>query len=186
MTVPVRQLNDTPIWHDRARWHASTSLLERMFRSYGNELSAVVECADELWKKIGAVSPFIQDATASVCPACQKVCCISVHGYYDYNDLIYIYALGLRPPRYEEGMNRTDPCQFLSPDGCGLERSARPFRCNWYFCRSLILHMEDGPARPYRQFVNRLQEVIDLRRLMLDEFFRRVDLIVPVPLLLPY
>lgn len=179
MTIPMSQLNDTPLWHDRERWYAATSFLERMFNNYGSELSEVTEYANELGKRIDAVSPFIQDNTASVCPLCPKVCCINVHGYYDHNDLTYIYALGLRPLRYKEGLNDTGPCQFLSRDGCGLERPVRPFRCNWYFCRRLTQQMEDGPARPYRQFVNRFQEVVDLRRLMLDEFSCRVSLLAP-------
>ena len=184
MTIHVSQLNDTPLWHDLERWHAAMSLLERVFGHSGNGLSAVVKYANELSKRIAAVSPFIQENTALVCPACPKVCCMNVHGYYDHNDLIYIYAIGLRPPPYEEVFNDTDPCQFLSRDGCGLERAVRPFRCNWYFCRNLTQQMEDGPARPYRRFVNRFQEVVDLRRLMLDEFSRRVDLLVPAPQLL--
>jgi hypothetical protein len=38
--------------------------------------------------------------------------------------------------------------------------------------------MENGPARPYRQFINSFQETVDLRRLMLDEFSRKDDLLL--------
>ena len=172
-------MNDTPLWRDRERWYAATTFLERVFNNYRNELSAVAEFAHELRERIGGASPFIQDTTASVCPSCPEVCCINMYGYYDHNDLTYIYALGLRPPGYEEGRADTDPCQFLSREGCGLERPVRPFRCNWYFCMRLTQHMEDGPARPYRLFVSHFQEVVDLRRQMLDEFSGRVNLLVP-------
>lgn len=173
----MSRLNDTRLWHDREQWRAATLSLERVFSNHSNELSVLVKYAHELRERIHAVTSFIQGNTASVCPACPKVCCINVHGYYDSNDLIYIYALGLRSPAYEEGLEDTAPCRYLSGSGCTLERSVRPFRCNWYFCLSLTQHMEDGPARAYRQFVNRLQGVVEQRRLMLDEFSLRVNLL---------
>ncbi len=175
----MTSVNDAALWRDRERWDAVMSLLDRVFGSYAGELSRVTEYANALAGRIDTVSSFIQHSTASVCPSCPQVCCINLHGYYDRNDLTYIHALGLRPPRHEEGLNDTDPCRFLSGDGCGLKRPVRPFRCNWYFCRRLTHHMEEGPARAYRQFIKRFQEVVDLRRLMLDEFSSRLNLLVP-------
>ncbi len=172
-------MNDTAVWHDRERWNAVTSLLGRIFTAYEGELVAVTEYAHELAGRIDSVNSFIQDNTASVCPSCPQVCCINRHGFYDRNDLIYICALGVTPHEYGDGLKDTDPCRFLFRDGCGLKRSVRPFRCNWYFCRRLTDHMEEGPPRPYRHFVNRFQEIVDLRRLMLDEFFRRLNPLVP-------
>jgi hypothetical protein len=172
-------LNDISLWHDRDQWHTATLFLEGVFRDYRRELGTVMEYAGELRERIDAVSPFIQENTALVCPSCSTVCCKNVHGYYDVHDLIYIYALGSGLPRYGQGLSDGDPCQFLSPGGCRLGRSARPFRCNWYFCHGLTREMENGPARPYRQFVSRFQEAVDLRRQMLDEFSLRVSRLVP-------
>lgn len=131
--------------------------------------------ANQLKLEMDRVSPFIQHITSAVCPTCKKVCCINRHGYYDDQDLIYICALGLEPPSYKEGMEDTDPCQFLSESGCTLERSVRPFRCNWYFCNSLIEYMERGPSKPYREFINRFQRIIELRRTTLDERLKAVS-----------
>ncbi len=133
--------------------------------------SLLRDLARQLKLALDACSPYIQQMTSEVCPACEKVCCINRHGYYDDNDLIYVRALGLETPYYREGINDTDPCQFLSPYGCTRERSVRPFRCNWYFCNALIEHMEEGPARPYREFISGLQRVVELRDKMLKEFY---------------
>ena len=130
----------------------------------------VVQYARVLKEEIERVSHFIQLNTSAVCPACEKVCCINKHGYYDDEDLIYIFALGLKCPVYGEGIRDTAPCQFLSKDGCSKERSARPFRCNWYFCDALLAHMEQGPAKPYRDFISRFQGIIETRRRMIEEF----------------
>lgn len=173
--------DDAPLWQDREDWHATVAFLGKVFSSRRNELATVVEHACELRRLIGAVSSFIQATTAAVCPSCPRVCCINRHGYYDRNDLIYVYALGLTPPAYQEGRGDKDPCQFLSGEGCSLDRDARPFRCNWYFCMRLTRHMEEGPARPYRQFLNRFQAVVEVRRLMLEEFSRGATLTALFP-----
>lgn len=126
--------------------------------------------ANKLRLAIDGVSPFIQQITSVVCPTCEKVCCIDRHGHYDDEDLIYIRALGFKIPSYKEGVIDTDPCQFLSESGCTLDRSVRPFRCNWYFCNALLEYMKNSPPKPYREFINSFQEIVDLRRAMLDEY----------------
>ncbi len=115
------------------------------------------------------VSPFIQQITNAVCPSCEKVCCIDRHGRYDENDLIYIRALGLETPTYQERPD-TEPCQFLSEFGCTRERSVRPFRCNWYFCNALLEYLEQSPQKPYREFIASFQKVVELRNALLEEY----------------
>jgi hypothetical protein len=170
----LKRLTDTLTWHDRETWERINTSLERFFREYRNELTEVERYAQVLASRMAEVSPFIQLNTGAVCPGCEKVCCVNRHGYYDHEDLIYVYAVGLRHPGYREGLEDTDPCQFLSGTGCTLERPVRPFRCNWYFCTSLLAHMEDGPARPYREFISRFQEIVGARRRMLEAFAAKV------------
>jgi len=144
--------------------------IERMMQLYRGELIHVVQHARMLKEEIDGISSFIQLNTSVVCPACEKVCCVNKHGYYDHEDLIYVFALGLKGPVYGAGIHDTAPCQFLSERGCSRERSARPFRCNWYFCNTLLTHMEQGPAKPYREFITRFQGIIETRGKMIDEF----------------
>jgi hypothetical protein len=165
-------LNYELSWHDREKWDKVIRLLEIFSSAHHEEIAHVRDLARIIRFRIDGIDAFIQQNTSIVCPHCEKVCCINRHGYYDYEDLIYIHALGLKPPIYKEGVNDTDPCQFLSKCGCTIERSVRPFRCNWYFCNALLEHIEQGPARPYRMFIKQLDEIVDLRKEMLDEFFR--------------
>ena len=124
---------------------------------------------------IEAIDVFIQGHTAEVCPHCRNVCCINRHSYYDYADLIYIQALGLEPPAYKEDVRDTDCCQFLSATGCTIERSLRPFRCNWYFCGALLKSMEDGAAKPYRKFIKEFQKIIELKKTLMDTFRTQIE-----------
>ena len=165
-------LNHELSWHKRSDWDEAIELLKTFSFEHTDELCHVNDLARIVRFRIDEIDSFIQQNTSIVCPNCEKVCCINRHGYYDYEDLIYIHALGLKPPTYKEGVSDTDPCQFLSEFGCTIERAVRPFRCNWYFCDALLKHIENGPAKPYRTFIKQLDEIVDLRKEMLDEFFR--------------
>ncbi len=128
------------------------------------------ELAHQLRAAINRVSPFIQQITSAVCPSCEKVCYIDRHGHYNDQDLIYIRILGIELPSYKEDVIDTDPCQFLSGTGCTLEKSVRPFRYNWYFCSALLEYMQQGPQKPYREFIKRFQGIVELRWAMLSHF----------------
>jgi hypothetical protein len=121
MTGPHLILNDELTWHDRGKWNEAVSLLRDFFSHHKSDRSEMNRLAMALKGQIDAVDHFIQLNTAQVCPDCQKVCCINRHGYYDYQDLIYITALGLTPPLYGEGIVDTAPCQFLSEYGCAID-----------------------------------------------------------------
>ncbi len=167
-------LNDKLTWHDGKRWDNAIQLMGWVF-NHDNELARVIENANAIKKKIAKLDNFIQKNTSEVCPQCENVCCINKHGYYDYQDLIYIFAIGLEDPVYKEGLQDTNPCQFLTEDGCVIERSKRPFRCNWYFCNPLLEHMGNGPAKPYRNFIHLFQGIMVLRKEMVEEFFQIVN-----------
>jgi len=181
----MNNLDDALIWHSRERWSRAVAFLDRLFREQGDTLSEVVRHAHCLSQLMEEVSPFIQRTTSAVCPNCKNVCCVNRHGYYDHRDLVYVFALGASRPAYRDRVHDNDPCQFLSGAGCTIKRLLRPFRCNWYFCAALLARMENGPARPYRAFVSRFQEIIEVRRTMLDAFAARSRLPAPYKKELP-
>ncbi|HMK55611.1 MAG TPA: hypothetical protein VK448_03125 [Dissulfurispiraceae bacterium] len=164
-------LNSQLTWHDSKSWNEALLLINRAFVQNMEGLSEVVHIAGELRKEIDSVDGFIQKNTAKICPNCRKVCCINKHGYYDHHDLIYITALGLKPPAYGSGIKDTEPCQFLCATGCTIDRSIRPFRCNWHFCSELIDFMNSGPAKPLRAFNERFRALQTLRHEMVERFF---------------
>jgi hypothetical protein len=152
-----------------------TLRIEAFFREHSEELAGIRSTAQEVRARIGAVDSFIQRHTSTVCPQCRKVCCINRHAYYNVDDLIYIYALGLKPHEYERRED-TEPCQFLSVKGCRLDRALRPSGCNWYFCDSLFSSMETTSGNAYREFDDALQELADLWMELISGFraiFRR-------------
>jgi hypothetical protein len=154
--------------------HIATLRLEEIFGDSGPTSEKVKETARRIRTGIEKISPFIQQATLTVCPKCEDVCCISKHGYYNFEDLVYMHALGLKAPQHEPGREDSDRCQFLSEKGCCMDRAVRPSGCNWYFCSPLLDHMEKMPG--YQEFDDSLREVAELWMEMMEEFAKIPEL----------
>jgi hypothetical protein len=166
----ARKTGGYPDCRDRKVYNQTILHVEEVFRRHSCELDKVRKLAGDIRLGIEKISLFIQSATAVICPSCKNVCCISKHGYFNYEDIIYLTALGLKPPAFESSGNDSDPCRFLSETGCSMERSVRPSGCNWYFCDSLLDRMEADPAYPV--FDDALQEVASLWLNLMEEFAR--------------
>jgi len=145
--------------------------IEEFFKDHKKDLSRVIELSLKVKEGIEAIDPFIRQNTSTVCPKCKKVCCINRHAYYNSEDLIYIYALGLTPHEYKH-VDDKEPCQFLSVNGCVLERSLRPSGCNWYFCGPLYDSMEKTPLE-YEEFDEALRELAETWMEMIKEFQKK-------------
>jgi hypothetical protein len=143
-------------------------LLEEFFLNNGHELQEVKGLARKIKITFEKISPLIQQTTRTECPHCAEVCCIGKHGFYNYEDLVYLCALGLKPPSIGPARNAFDPCRFLTENGCSMERSVRPSGCNWYFCGPLLEVIEKRPD--YHEFDDSLRDLAELWLEMIDKF----------------
>ncbi|MBE0425630.1 MAG: hypothetical protein IBX72_03165 [Nitrospirae bacterium] len=153
---------------DQATYNQAIQYLEDIFKNHGQKLQEVKELAWKIKEGFEKISPLIQKFTGEICPTCKDVCCINKHGFYNFEDLIYLHSLGLSPPDYKFQGDELDPCQFLSSRGCILERQFRPSGCNWYFCDPLLEHMEKIPE--YEEFDGSLTALAELWIELIDQF----------------
>ncbi len=149
---------------------ATVDDLRDLFRNNPSELAPVIQKAEEYKKAFDILDPFIQSYTAKVCPYCGTVCCANKHGFPEYADIVGILAMGLEVPAYRLDVDEGDLCQFIGEKGCVLPRPQRPYRCTWYFCDPLLVQIEIGPTRHYRQFIHDVQELAAARGNMLRTF----------------
>jgi len=145
--------------------------IEDVFTYYEDHLKKVRDIAVGISADMESLSSFIQRHTAAVCPECTSVCCINRHSYHTFDDIIYLCATGEKLPLHEAGIDDSAPCHFLGNLGCTLPRSIRPYRCNWYFCSSLLDHIvEYNSTRQYRSFISLLQQITGKRQTMIEEY----------------
>jgi hypothetical protein len=143
--------------------------IEEIFTHRPDELSKVKEISREIHDQIETVTGFIEENTLQVCSRCQDSCCIERYSFYNCDDLIYIYALGLKPLRCESA-DLAGPCHLLTPGGCALERAVRPSGCNWHFCDTLTRTMRETPGTAYADFKDSMEEVMALWIELMQEF----------------
>lgn len=150
--------------------------IEDIFLSHKEKLGRVIDLSLKFKAGMQEIDAFIQQNTSVVCIKCHKKCCVNRHACYTCEDLVYIYALGLKTQEYRE-RNESQPCHFLSEGGCRLERAIRPSGCNWYFCDALYARMEKAPGSAYADFDNSLQELCSLWMDLTDEFLLQINAI---------
>jgi hypothetical protein len=115
-----------------------------------------------------ALGPLIERFTSSVCPTCERVCCIDRHGTHEPEDEAVIALLGEALPPEPPREDDTLPCRHISEKGCLLPRRLRPFRCTWYFCPALLEAIPRENPRAYRRLVEALGDLVELRRRLLE------------------
>ncbi|MFZ5906933.1 MAG: hypothetical protein ACOYVJ_05935 [Nitrospirota bacterium] len=165
--------HDIFLMQNKDRWDSHTyeranQAFGEVFHLHAERMVKVIQLAQGVYRRFSEISPFIEKVTNEVCPSCNDICCIARHGFYNCEDLIYMYALGLVPPPPDFARKETDPCQFLSSGGCTLHRAIRPSGCNWYFCEALFDSMEILPG--YHVFDETLGGVAELWMNMVSEF----------------
>jgi hypothetical protein len=153
---------------DENSYRSVVQALNEVFRVHEQEMQGVKQLARQIHHGVREISPFIECLTSSVCPSCTDVCCINKHGYHNFEDLIYMHALNLTPPLPDFRRKESDPCAFLTPTGCIMERFVRPSGCNWYFCDSLFDAMEI--RSDYTAFDEALGHIAELWLEMVNEF----------------
>ncbi|BEQ15044.1 hypothetical protein [Desulfoferula mesophila] len=94
-----------------------------------------------------------------LCPDCARPCCarISRHGILDAADLILMAVLNPDGAPYPSA--RSEACPFLSPEGCELPWSARPYACLHYVCDALRRAMSPEEAQEVERALARAGEL---------------------------
>ena len=146
--------------------------IKQFFREYDGEMGQVREKALQFKQAFAIMDPFIQEYTAKVCPYCGTVCCCNKHGFPEFADVVAIIAMGGTVPQYDLSVDEGALCQFIGEKGCVLPRVERPYRCTWYFCEPLLLQIEIGPARKYREFTQDVMYMGHSRAELLQAFYQ--------------
>lgn len=158
------------IQEKKTQWYRLLREVSDVFEYCDKELEKTRKLADEVRTLTRKIDSFIEGLSSKVCSQCKEVCCANRHSYPDRSDLVYLFALGKRPPAHDENLEEDKPCRFMSYSGCTVERAFRPFRCNWFFCDAFLAYLQENPGRTVRQFQKEMQRIIDLRMEMLDAF----------------
>ena len=142
--------------------------IRKIFHTHGEKLEKVQEMAKQFNRTIKETIPLIEPVTQAICPSCQNICCVRKNGFFTKEDLIYLSALDITPPTLHFDGKDEEPCQFLSQNGCVLDRSLRPSGCNWFFCDALLEYFEK--TEDYHTFEDSFSRLAELWLQMIEAF----------------
>jgi hypothetical protein len=145
-----------------------------IFQRHKEKLGKVTDLSLQFKAGVQEIDSFIQQNTSVVCSKCRKKCCVNRHACYTCEDLVYIYALGLKTKEHGD-KDESQPCYFISEGGCRLERAIRPSGCNWYFCDALYTRMEKTTGSAYADFDDSLQKLCSLWMELTEEFLSQFN-----------
>ncbi len=144
--------------------------IRRVFELHPFKTQIVHRLALEVRANIESIDPLIEEMTAEVCPQCESPKCTNLNGRFDRRDIIYLAALEMRLPPFQDGLEDDAACQFLTAKGCGLPRTMRPHRCNWWYCEPLLKFIGSWEPKKQRMFIYLMERITQTRKQMCDEF----------------
>jgi len=80
------------------------------------------------------------------CTNCNDLCCTRATVWYDLKDLLFIYLNTGAFPTQQIFRKPDGACCNLTPSGCKVVRSDRPFICTWYICATQKQIIEAGKS----------------------------------------
>jgi hypothetical protein len=121
-------------WENSEDWSQVEISVQRamlLLDSSPNELTGLVQ---QIAKGYTSLESRLNRLCLATCNRCTHSCCISATIWYDLKDLLFNYLnTGLFPP--QQIYRQVDgTCCNLTPSGCRIDRSKRPFICTWYIC----------------------------------------------------
>ena len=151
-------------WLKPGSWRKVHTALDYHMRRYFAENPALVSTAESIAGNLQAVDPVMDKLCAATCPSCPEPCCLHADVRYDFRDLVFLHCRQEGLPVHQPRLQRDRPCSFLTPYGCAVPRSLRPFLCTWYLCpRQMEMVGDVFPPDP-ADFFHRLRRIQQLRK----------------------
>lgn len=130
----MTEQQSTVPWAGQESWAEMVGSIAATISDLGPEAATLKSLAKQIVYEYNALDEVMEGLCLRSCPGCLDVCCNRATVWYDLKDLLALYlSSGIFPARqiYRRADNS---CCYLSPSGCCLARSERPFICTWYIC----------------------------------------------------
>ena len=121
------------------------------------------------------LEPILERACLASCPTCPDVCCRRATVWYDLKDLLTIFLNTGGFPDNQISRRDDNSCCNLTPSGCRLKRSERPFICTWYICPEQKKLMEGLPQSDRgRTLFGAVNQIKILREALEQEYVKAI------------
>lgn len=121
-------------WVEDAEWREINSSFRHLIAVNRGGLARTHHHAERIRTELTRLFPLMHTLCAETCPACREPCCRVAKLWYNFQDLLFLHAIGQKPPQGQPLTHYHALCRYLGAQGCRLPRLARPWICTWYLC----------------------------------------------------
>lgn len=132
-------------------------------------------------ERIEWLDPIMTRYCRLTCQGCPDPCCHARKIFFNRTDLLYFAGSDCEAPPGQTRAIAENPCRYLSPVGCSLLRTARPYVCVWFLCEAHIALLHGEPVGFQRQFIKIVGEIRTCRLLLEATFEKAFPHIPPAP-----
>ena len=139
----------------------------------GSETTTIQLLAQQIVQAYAEVETVLERVCLASCTTCADVCCSRATVWYDLKDLLIVYLNTSTFPDRQIYRLSDHSCCNLTPVGCRLNRSDRPFLCTWYICPDQKKVLEGLPDSDKRLAVFRAINKIKTARKDLEQEYAK-------------
>ncbi len=165
-----------PPWGTEKSWAEANWSIDYLICHHHQELQKARKIALDIHNKYQILFLEMEVLSKTTCPHCRHPCCQSAKPYFDFRDIIYLHLQNNNHlPAMQTIGKKRDHCRFISPTGCTLERTVRPFICTWYICPTQQLALTIDRNIKFPQLLLILKKIQVLRWQLEEEFIQTVS-----------
>jgi hypothetical protein len=172
--VTFKTLKNIPTipWVSGSAWQEVNRILRYQVNRYENLLENAFTCTRGISEIMEFLFPRMEELCISTCPLCPDPCCLHATVWFDFKDLVFLHLAGFETPSGQLISNKHEPCRYLGPKGCFLDRNSRPFICTWYLCPSQREFLQKNMKKDEKPILASIRAVKTLRKEMEEAFIR--------------
>jgi hypothetical protein len=155
-----------------AEWQGITTALKTGIAQLDQKV--IERLAGQILGAFDCLDPVMKGYCGITCPGCNDPCCLAKNIFYNRADLLSLIALGITLPSGQTRTRPCAPCRYLTPHGCRLDRTARPYVCVWYLCETQMDLFRGEKALTQRLFIRQLEQ-LRLARLELESLYENIS-----------
>lgn len=157
-------------WNTPDQWAEINRAFAHLLRRRGPDLEPVRKIAHGIDSRMADLFPLMTDLCRHTCPECEAPCCRVATLWYNFQDLLFLHLTHQAVPESQPLRRFQEPCRYLGPRGCILDRSARPWICTWYICPPQTARLRKMGRIRRQETDAAIEEIKTLRHAMEERF----------------
>ncbi|MFW5810911.1 MAG: hypothetical protein ACOCWY_04855 [Thermodesulfobacteriota bacterium] len=157
-------------WDTPDQWAEINRTFGHLLRRRHADMKPARDIAGQIESRMADLFPLMSELCRYTCPECREPCCRVATLWYNFQDLLFLHLTEQAVPESQPLRRFQEPCRYLGPRGCILDRMARPWICTWYICPPQTVRLRKMGRIRRQETEAAMDEIKALRHAMEETF----------------